>query len=239
MKLIIQDRNKNRKELNWRWLAPEDMDAIRHLEDRIEEAMEDPTLYVREKEAYILTAMKIGAGCIGGFVDGQLVALRFVSYPQEYNLGEGIIAKEHLDSVLHMETMIVDPDYRGNGLQVKSFYYMLAHLPEEVKFLFSTVSPYNLPSLKSVFKYGSVMVDVRFMYSTDEEPDGVLRYVAVRGLVQELDEKKVIVPREDYQKQQAYFQKGYVATGLLNDQQVRFQKALRTVVPLCPRKERA
>lgn len=236
MQLTVRKSNGEVKTLDWHWLQPEQIDEMMALEDRVVESAQDPSLYRRESADTILASMKDGAGCIGGFVDGQLIGVRYVSYPSDYDLSEGIIEKENSRQVLHMETMIVDPDFRGNALQVKSFYYLLAHLPREVEFLFSTVSPFNLPSLKSVFKYGSRMVDLRLMYPTDEEPEGVLRYIGARGLVLDLAEERTEAALDDIETQQALFRDGQVATGLKDDETVVFQKVIRSAVPLNKKK---
>lgn len=239
MKLWITDDTNTKRELHWRWLTKEDMPAISQLEDRVEAHLDDPSLYRRDPLENILHSITRGAGCVGGFVEKELVALRYINYPKDYQLAEGIIGAEHFSKVLHMESMVVDPRFRGNALQLKSFHYMLAHLPASVPFLFSTVSPFNIPSLKSVFRYGSVMLDLRKMYPDAENPEGVLRYIGARGLVLACDDEVERVSREAIAEQQALFKTGYAATGMTDDNKIRFQRILCTAVPLWPGGENA
>lgn len=232
MKPTVRNQKNEIKELAWRWLTPTDLPRIHRLNAVIGEHLEDKSWYQEDEDEDFLRAMAEGTGCIGGFVEEELICMRFVSYPAETNLAKNIIDAKYWDGVLHLETTLVHPDYRGNALQVRSFYYLLAHLPGHVRYLFNTVSPYNLPSLKSTFKYDSMVVDLRCLYPSPEDPDGVLRYVGVRGLVEELDPAVVKVAGDDIERQRELFRAGYVGTGLSEDQWVHFQKVLRTAVPM-------
>src|SRR5690606_3348903 len=88
----------------------------------------------------------------------RLIAYRYISIPgiRNHNLGLDIgIPHEQLKKVIHLETTVVDPIYRGNGLQDLTLQIASKLVRKEgYRHLLCTVSPYNFYSLYNVMKNG-------------------------------------------------------------------------------------
>lgn len=62
------------------------------------------------------------------------------------------------------DSVIVHPDWRGNGLQCALFEAALQYLPPQIKYIGATVSPENQYSLKNALAMGFEVVCRREMY---------------------------------------------------------------------------
>jgi len=107
----------------------------------------------------MMTDMKLGAKIIGVFNQSQeLIAYRYVGFPgyDNKNLGNDIkLPQKELNKVAHLETTVVHPDYRGNGLQSLTLQEMIPVIQElGYKHLLCTVSPQNYFSLLNIMKNG-------------------------------------------------------------------------------------
>lgn len=89
---------------------------------------------------------------------GDIIAslLCFIPKETEENLGWDLgFCKEELLRVVHMESAVVHPDYRGNGLEDKMLQLAEEWTDKDQYNIFlATVSPYNEASKKTVSRRG-------------------------------------------------------------------------------------
>jgi GNAT superfamily N-acetyltransferase len=113
-----------------------------------------------DKSEDVRNMMRSGAMELCVAMDGDTMAGGFnILHPglDEYNYGYDLnFSKEELLKVIHMDTAVVHPDYRGNKLQQR----LMAMIEEELKvrfpggILLTTVHPENLYSLYNVQSLG-------------------------------------------------------------------------------------
>lgn len=198
-------------------------------------------LYVDSYED-MLTDMRLGAKILGVFNEkDELVAYRYVGFPghDEKNLGYDIKLNENeLDKVVHLETTVVHPDYRGNGLQSSTLEQMIPLVKElGYKHLLCTVSPQNFYSLFNIMKNGLKIKALKKKYgdaSTGKE--GLWRFILHRNL----EPAALLNPRElfkislsDIAKQERLIREGFVGYWLFKDSKelsyIRFEQSLAQV----------
>ena len=109
--------------------------------------------------------------------DGARIAAVFcVVYPgmRSFNLGYDLnFGEEDLKRVVHMDTVAVHPDYRGQGLQ----HQMMLHAEKELggRILMCTIHPDNCYSLNNVLKQG-------YTIEKKTEKYGSIRYILRKDL---------------------------------------------------------
>lgn len=112
---------------------------------------------------------KNGFGIIAYNKKKKIIGIFLVRYPgiSESNLGKDIgLSKEELLKVVHMESAVVIPEYRGNGLQQKMLQYAETIIDKnKYKYFMATVSPDNPASFKSLEKNGYVHITTKKKYN--------------------------------------------------------------------------
>lgn len=136
----------------------------------------------------MLQDMRQGAKVIGVYNEHQkLIAYRYVGFPgfSEKNLGNDIhMAEADLDKVVHLETTVVHPDYRGNSLQSLTLQQMIPIVKNMgYRHLMCTVSPQNAYSLLNIMKNGLKIKSLKKKYGTDKSGrDGLWRFILHKDL---------------------------------------------------------
>jgi len=158
---------------------------------------------------------------IGLFVQGKLCAVCSILFPgfREDNMARELdFNNQELLHVAQLELSVVHPDFRGNILQNK-LADMLAQRAKKKKnyrYLFTTVSPYNYPSIKTVTSMGLNIAKLCKMYYQWD------RYVAYKDLANplELDKSNTIhVPVAFFEKQQELLNSGYYGFSHFKDEE--------------------
>lgn len=107
--------------------------------------------------------------------ESGIVASFIFRYPDNSadNIGRDIgLPEEELSSVVHMESVVVLPEYRGKHLQEKMLTYAEGLIDTQVHNCFlATVSPENPASYKSFEKCGYELV------TTKEKYGGLMRRI--------------------------------------------------------------
>ena len=131
-----------------------DLDAMMALQEKVCAALENKELYVssdRERNAYLLEKQ----GVIGAFCGERLVGYCSFVYPgageDDYgrHLGGG---EDLLPRCGAVDSAVVDPDFRGCGLQKEMARLAVAMVKEKHPdgILLTTISPRNPASLRSM-----------------------------------------------------------------------------------------
>lgn len=172
-------------------------------------------------------------GCIqdDGFIIGvhnskeQLISYRMVSLPKKRKDNMGIDLKlphNELSRVAHLETTVVHPDYRGNGLQSKSLQLAFPLLEaKRIKHVICTVSPFNLFSLTNIMKNGlKIKVLTRKYGQAEDNSDGLWRFILhidlqTHTLVENI--KGLYVGLEEFNIQKILLDKGFIGDALSTD----------------------
>ncbi len=143
-----------------------DVTNIHNLMKAVYEKLEDKTLFFCDDLEYVQRHIEKEGFAIKVEQDGKLVASLIVRFPgdAEDNLGKDVNIHE-LKKVAHIESIVVDEKYRGNGLQDRMIKFA-----EEVIFqrgyiyLMATVSPDNKHSLDNFKRNGYEAMMIKEKY---------------------------------------------------------------------------
>ncbi|MGM0395642.1 MAG: hypothetical protein ACQEP4_01140 [Bacillota bacterium] len=139
-------------------------------------------LYIDSYED-MLSDMEEGAKVIGVLNSrDRVIAYRYIAFPgmDDRNMGYDIgLNPEELDRVVHLETTVVDPKYRGNDLQNLTLVAAKKMVQEEnYQHFLCTVSPYNFFSLYNIMKNGLKIKALKKKYGSSEDGDeGLWRFI--------------------------------------------------------------
>ncbi len=167
-----------------RQAIPEDVEAIYNVMVQTVEALEDKTLFVCDDLVYVKEQLeKSGFGTVACRADGEIVGSFLFRYPDlaEDNLGRDIdLPDNKLAQVVHMESAVVLPEYRGNHLQERMLQFGEKLIDRtKYRFLLATVSPDNPASYLTFERNGyELMV-------TKEKYGGLLRRIYQKELQNE------------------------------------------------------
>jgi GNAT superfamily N-acetyltransferase len=185
----------------------------------------------------MLADMEEGARIIGVLNSrDNLIAYRYIAFPgtDSRNLGYDIDLKEdHLDKVVHLETTVVHPKYRGNGLQSLTLEAATKMVKAEgYRHLMCTVSPYNFHSLYNVMMNGLKIKSLKKKYGTEEDgDDGLWRFILHSDLGKKsLNPVDLVVSKwANLDKQKELIENGYVGYEILKDTRqlnyIKFEEA--------------
>jgi ribosomal protein S18 acetylase RimI-like enzyme len=132
-------------------------------------ALDDKRIYVCDDLDYVKTQLGGGGFAVVACVsDGRIVGSFIMRYPHlsNDNLGRDIdFPESELDRVVHMESAVVLPEYRGNGLQLEMLQYAETLIDmDQYKYLLATVSPKNPASYKTFIKNGYRLIKAKRKY---------------------------------------------------------------------------
>lgn len=139
----------------------------------------------------MLEGMESGAKVIGVVTEkNQIIAYRYISFPGKaiHNLGYDIdLSEEDLDKVVHLETTVVDPKYRGNDLQSLTLLATSEMVEKDgFEHLLCTVSPYNFYSLYNTMKNGLIIKALKKKYGSNPNgDDGLWRFILHKDITKE------------------------------------------------------
>lgn len=224
--MIEKGKIINRRDLQFypyiiRVLNCDDLPQVMDLQNFIISAMKNKSFCVSLTPEEHYEIMNGNGESIGLFVQGKLCAVCSILFPghREDNMARQLdFSVQELKHVAQLELSMVHPDLRGNSLQNK-LADMLARRAKKKKnyrYLFTTVSPYNYPSLKTVTSIGMNVAKLCKMYSQWD------RYVVYKDLVSplKLDKSSTIhVPNTFFKKQQELLSSGYLGFSQFKDEE--------------------
>ncbi|MGN0330627.1 MAG: GNAT family N-acetyltransferase [Kineothrix sp.] len=162
--------------------GPEDAASIHRIMVEAAEALEDKDLYVCDDLAYVEQHIQDSGFAVAACdADGKIVAGLILRYPgsAEDNLGYDIgLPLAELGKVVHMESAVVLPAYRGNHLQEKMLRYAEELIDKSVySYFMATVSPDNPASRICLERNGYRHVATREKYG------GLIRHICLKKAV--------------------------------------------------------
>lgn len=157
---------------------------------------------------------------LGVVVTSKLVGFRILSFYDDETIK--LARKADLidpKKVIFFESTLVDYNYIGNGLQKRMINLSLEKIIDKSLFEYgiSTVSPKNIPSIKSLLKTGFYIKNNVAMYGGKE------RFICVINLVEnEFKDTDKSLTRHiyDYDKQVELFNMGYKIVDIENDKYI-------------------
>lgn len=151
---------------------------------------------------------------VGAFHDNNLIAFRAMLEPEidEEHLGRdaGLIESE-LSAVLYSEISNVSPKYQGNGLQTILGELLMDQVnANRYRYIFTTVAPFNIASLKDKFSLGMYIISLKMKYGN------LLRYTMMKevNVVESIETNLVKVDMSDIARQQSLLCEGWVGTSI-------------------------
>lgn len=157
------------------------LNEVIELEEKVYEGLSNKDILYFDSYDDMLMDMEQGAKIIGVLNSkNRLIAYRYIGFPgkAERNMGYEIkLSNDQLEKVVHLETTVVDPIYRGNGLQDLTLQVASKMVKQDgYRHLLCTVSPYNFYSLYNVMKNGLKIKALKKKYGSEDE-EGLWRFI--------------------------------------------------------------
>ena len=149
--------------------------------DSCRRQLENQSYFICDNQYYVTDVLTTtGFGVVACDFSGKIVGNLLIKYPgmEEENLGYDLSFDfTQLAKVVHMDSCSVLPEARGNGLEGRLLKYAENLIdPTRYTYLLATVSPDNIPSMKTLTKLGyEVMM-------TKEKYEGVLRNIMMKKI---------------------------------------------------------
>lgn len=162
-------------DFEYRIACYDDVEALDKLMQKINSSIDDKSIFSADDLDSIKRHIEDEGRIVAAYNGDRLVSFFMLRYPKDAadNLGLDLkYDQEALSLVAHMESIVVDFDYRGYGLQ-----QILMTKGEEIaaaegyKYLLCTVSPDNPYSLNNALKRGFEIV------KTKEKYGGFMRHI--------------------------------------------------------------
>lgn len=160
--------------MEYRHITPDKLEDVMELQDFVYENLEDKE--VLETIGRGEFSEMIEQGFIIGLFEGEeLKAVRAMYIPPlndpEHLAEDGGV--ENREEVIYSEITFIHPEWRGQGFQTKLGRELIEKVRADgrFKYIFTTVMPTNLPSLKDKLRLGFKIINTKYMYG------GKLRHV--------------------------------------------------------------
>lgn len=176
------------EQYNMRLIAERDLKEVVSLQEYVYSQLPNKQVLYVDSYDEMLMDMRSGAKILGVYnEEEELIAYRYVAFPgySEKNLGNDIkLSQDELDQVVHLETTVVHPSYRGNSLQSLTLQHMVPIVKSlGYRHLMCTVSPQNAYSLMNIMKNGLKIKALKKKYGTDQTgKDGLWRFILHKDL---------------------------------------------------------
>ena len=204
-----------------------EISAVMDLQHIVYEGLPNKQVLYKDSKIEMLEDLYNGAMIIGVYnSEEKLISYRYISFPGQSskNLGHDInLETSKLDKVVHLETTLVSPDYRGNRLQSLTLNKAIELIkPLDMNHLICTVSPYNLFSLYNIMSAGLKIKALKRKYESEEQ-DGMWRFILHKDMSKSfsVDQNELKMIRMDkIFEQKKLIEKGYIGYNLIKDSQM-------------------
>lgn len=226
----------------------EDMARVKELMDRVKQGMEHPDWYVTDEMPWLLRHVseegftllaETGDGCaepgkrrLAAFFVVDLPGVRELAGTEKTQTGENLGVEAGLDEedcllVAHMDSVAVDPEFRGHHLQGRLVEAAERELAgRRQRFLMCTVHPENHASLHTMESHGYRVI------ATKEKYGGTLRHILLKekenGKEHGRRRVAVLVSACLLGAECRYNEKGVL------DERVRALMEIADLIPVCP-----
>lgn len=146
------------------------LENMMYLQDIVIHNLQDKEIFRRHSIDYIRDHFKRENSVIGIFTEDGLIAYDVLYFPgaEGDNFGADIkLPVDELNRIVHLETVAVHPDYRGNSLQKRMEEIHLKKIREfDCIHVCCAVSPKNLPSLRNLFSNGLIIKCIKLKFGS-------------------------------------------------------------------------
>ncbi len=218
---------KNGQKVTIRELAHDDLHAIMTLQEKVIDNLTVASFLQPLSEEEFHYILDGNGTMIGAFHGSHLIAFRAMLEPEidEHHLGkDACLPDSELPSVLYSEVTNVDPAYRGNSLQRILGELLMENVDtNRHRYVFATVAPFNIASLKDKFTLGMYIISLEKKY------ENLLRYTLMIDLQdnEKTGSLTAMADMSDVLEQQSLLKDGWVGVGLEEADgswKVKFQK---------------
>ncbi|MCZ2260856.1 GNAT family N-acetyltransferase [Sporosarcina sp. G11-34] len=177
---------KSGKEIAIERLTKDHVDVVLELQQTvIDELTTKSVLEPLSKDEFLF--MLNGKGLmIGAFYNEKLIAFRAMLEPEldDEHLGKDAgLPESEWPFVLYSEITNINPEFRGNNLQVLLGKILMDEVDtKRFRYICTTVAPFNIASLKDKFAHGLKIVSLKIKYGD------LLRYILMKDLASPVEE---------------------------------------------------
>lgn len=206
-----------------RLVNPKEIDQVVNLQELVYNGLPNKEVLYKDTKREMLDDLYNGAMIIGVYNSkDELISYRYISFPgnSSKNLGNDIyLMNRDLDKVVHLETTLVSPDYRGNRLQALTLNKAIELIePMDMKHVMCTVSPYNLFSLYNIMSAGLNIRALKRKYG-EESGNGMWRFILHKDL--STDMKMInefqLLKMDCIEEQKRLIENGYIGYNLVKE----------------------
>lgn len=206
-----------------RLVNPSEIDQVVNLQELVYNGLPNKEVLYKDTKHEMLEDLYNGAMIIGVYnsVD-ELISYRYISFPgnSTKNLGNDIyLMNRELDKVVHLETTLVSPDYRGNRLQTLTLTKAVDLIkPLDMKHIMCTVSPYNLFSLYNIMSAGLNIRALKRKYG-EEAGNGMWRFILHKDLSRDMRmiNEFQLLKMDCIEEQKKLIENGYIGYNLVKE----------------------
>ena len=210
-----------------RFVEESELNQVMNLQQLVYDKLPNKEVLYRDSLAEMQEDLNHDALIIGVFNSKeQLIAYRYISFPGTLskNLGHDIgLPTAELSKVVHLETTLVNPEYRGNRLQSLTLEKAIEVIePYQMKHLLCTVSPFNFFSLYNIMSSGLRIEALKRKYETQQQ-HGIWRFILHKDLSESINVKpnKIkSVEMDNIQLQRDLIENGYIGYNLIKETQM-------------------
>ena len=164
-----REMKMNIDQIEFRELSERDIPMALEFELSCYERLKDKEIFIPESERGYRKSLK-GGLILGAFFEGQIVgAWNLTPFGEDresygYDLG----LESQLDSLINFESAIVEPSFRGIGIDKKAVSIAVEALKKGFRYFACTVSPSNPASIKAMLKNGFLIKALKEKYGGHE-----------------------------------------------------------------------
>jgi hypothetical protein len=209
------------------------LNSILELQSNVYKDINDKDLYVQLTKEELIETLTETELCLGIIVNDELIAFRISSHGDDETkeLAEYCNIYD-TDRVIFIEATAVLKRYRGNNLQRIMINLTMDHLKKENKYDFalSTVSPRNIPSVKSLLSNDFEIIYLARRYG------GKLRYICQYKFNEGKDKlsgsksNDILIKYNEYDLIGKTLNEGYSGVGILFKNNEDYVKLISTEI---------
>jgi len=206
-------------------LTLKNLDEILLLQNEVTSKLDNEDTF-RASSKEMLEKFLTNGYIMGAIANNKLIAYRILYTPNEDidNLGYDLkFNAQDFKKVIHFETAIVHPDFRGNGLQVLLTEEIKKHISIEDKIICATCYPLNYPSLSNLLKLGLTIQMLKMKYNNN------IRFILSNKIIQIIPNEIISCKADDFEKIKSLIENGYIGTKVVKSENskifnISFQK---------------